>query len=375
MVDLVQSGNKGAPLKAFILILLCWVGGRFLWENTGKDLQAMDSQIASLAALNENPPSNKLGLAKAGYKRSLIAVIAPKQETGLTFMKETRSFLSSLPKFSTKPSILYKAEKPASIKEPSIMSQASLPESKSNFHKGRPDNNFAPGKKTNGRLSGYFWIFGRQKNNGQLSGPEGAGRLSPPSILGGQYGGSQAGAILNYRISGTPKKNISAFARISTALSVSGQEEIAIGIKAKPKENIPVTFFAEQRFHNLGTEKRSTALYAAGGTGPDILIEDVSLQTYGQAGYVFGDIESHFFDVSAAIEKPVFSVNQVDVAVGGGVWAGGQKNVRRLDVGPRVSAQVPVFNNPVRVSLEWRQRVEGNASPGSGFAATISTGF
>jgi hypothetical protein len=30
---------------------------------------------------------------------------------------------------------------------------------------------------------------------------------------------------------------------------------------------------------------------------------------------------------------------------------------------------------PARVSLDWRERVEGDAGPGSGIAVTLSTGF
>jgi len=44
----------------------------------------------------------------------------------------------------------------------------------------------------------------------------------------------------------------------------------------------------------------------------------------------------------------------------------------RVDAGPRVSMRV---RGNMRVHLDWRQRVVGNAEPGSGPALTLAADF
>lgn len=72
------------------------------------------------------------------------------------------------------------------------------------------------------------------------------------------------------------------------------------------------------------------------------------------------------------------------VSVGGGLWAGGQQEsdsdgalrwVHWVDMGPRAALAMPLGDSQMTVALDWRQRVDGNAQPASGAAATLSTGF
>ncbi|MBL0967041.1 MAG: class I SAM-dependent methyltransferase, partial [Blastomonas sp.] len=72
------------------------------------------------------------------------------------------------------------------------------------------------------------------------------------------------------------------------------------------------------------------------------------------------------------------------VALGGGLWAGGQQNsdaqggkpwVHRVDIGPRAALTVPVENGSLALALDWRQRIDGAARPSSGAAFTLSAGF
>ena len=60
------------------------------------------------------------------------------------------------------------------------------------------------------------------------------------------------------------------------------------------------------------------------------------------------------------------------ISAGLGVWGGMQPGVSRLDVGPRVSLKV---RDNMRVHFDWRQRVAGNAQPGSGGAVTLAGDF
>ena len=226
---------------------------------------------------------------------------------------------------------------------------------------------FSPSSKP---LSGYFWVFGRQGRGSGLGGR--AAALQSP---GGQYGGSQAGAILTYRLTGGPQRNLSAFVRASNALSAAGEEEAAIGIKTKPWTNIPIALFVEQRVGATKLSDRGTAFYAAGGTGPDRLVANINLETYGQAGFLVADDSSYFFDGSAILQREIWDKGNYRMTAGAGVWAGGQEGVRRVDIGPRVNADIPISGLDVRFSLDWRQRIGGNAVPNSGVAVTVTTGF
>ena len=65
----------------------------------------------------------------------------------------------------------------------------------------------------------------------------------------------------------------------------------------------------------------------------------------------------------------------VRLSLGGGAWGGAQENAERLDAGPTVRFDLNVGEVPARISLDWRQRVTGDAAPNSGFAATVSARF
>ncbi|VVT20968.1 hypothetical protein SPHINGO361_150133 [Sphingomonas sp. EC-HK361] len=58
-----------------------------------------------------------------------------------------------------------------------------------------------------------------------------------------------------------------------------------------------------------------------------------------------------------------------------GAWGGAQREASRLDIGPSIVALVPVGRQRARLTIDWRQRVAGNARPGSGLALTIGADF
>ncbi len=214
-------------------------------------------------------------------------------------------------------------------------------------------------------LTGYFWVFARED------------RLSPKAALSprGQYGGAQAGGIVSYRFSGDDKAGLATFVRATTSLSVDGDEELAIGIKAKPLNNLPISLYAEQRFDPGSFGNRGTAFYVAGGTGPELVIAKTSLETYGQAGYLFSEDDSHFFDLAATLQRTILERGKYRMTMGAGGWAGGQEGLHRIDIGPRTNIHLPVGKADLRVSLDWRQRIAGNAAPDSGVAITVTSGF
>ena len=99
------------------------------------------------------------------------------------------------------------------------------------------------------------------------------------------------------------------------------------------------------------------------------------LETYGQAGYVLGRNRTYFFDGSATVQRPIADLGDPKLSVGAGLWTGGQRDIRRLDIGPRASLELPMGGLLTRIAVDGRVRVAGHARPGSGVALTVSTSF
>ncbi|AMO72527.1 hypothetical protein [Sphingorhabdus sp. M41] len=220
-------------------------------------------------------------------------------------------------------------------------------------------------------IGAYFWMYARQDSGIKQEGhATGVG-----SISNGQYGGSQAGAILSYRILDRPLPEMSLYGRLSAALAPWSQKEIALGARIRPVRKLPVTLHAEQRFDASSGDDSRTAFYVTGGSGPEQIFEKFALETYAQAGYVMGQNETYFFDGSATLQRPIAELGLTKLSIGPGAWAGGQRHISRMDVGPRVSLVAPVGVISARIAVDWRLRVAGNARPGSGAAITVSAGF
>lgn len=223
----------------------------------------------------------------------------------------------------------------------------------------------------NSRMAVYFWIYARQDSSANQGGWGSAGR----TISNGQYGGSQTGAILSYRLLDRLAPEISLYGRLSAALAPWSQEEIALGTRFRPLQNLPVALHAEQRFDASSGGDSGTAFFVTGGTGPAQFAEKFALETYAQAGYVLGPNETYFFDGSATLQRPIAESDGRKMSVGAGIWTGGQRDITRLDIGPRASFDLPVGNVLTRIAVDGRVRIAGNARPGSGAAITVSTGF
>ena len=55
-----------------------------------------------------------------------------------------------------------------------------------------------------------------------------------------------------------------------------------------------------------------------------------------------------------------------------GVWGGAQPGVYRIDAGPRVTMKV---RDNLKVHVDYRFKLAGNAQPGSGPALTLAGDF
>lgn len=182
---------------------------------------------------------------------------------------------------------------------------------------------------------------------------------------GGQLGGSQAGARLTYEI--VPR--IAAAVRTTTQVGRRGGE-FAAGVRVQPLQSLPVWFTAErrQRIGKYGGGRSVFALFAESGIYQRPMPWGISLDAYLQGGVVGAKRRDLFVDGAATFTKPVYR----QYSAGLGVWGGAQPGVYRIDVGPRISMRV---HPKVRVHADWRQRVAGNARPGSGAALTVAGDF
>jgi hypothetical protein len=182
---------------------------------------------------------------------------------------------------------------------------------------------------------------------------------------GGTLGASQAGSRLTYNFT----RQIAATLRTTTTVGRRGGE-FAAGVRVQPIASIPVWITAErrQRLGQFSDGRNDFALFLEGGVYQRPMPWRFSLDGYLQGGIVGVRSRDLFIDGGLAFTRPVYK----RFSVGFGVWGGAQPGLYRLDAGPRISMQV---RRNVRVHFDWRQRLAGNALPGSGPAVTLAGDF
>ena len=192
------------------------------------------------------------------------------------------------------------------------------------------------------------------------------GEPGPSSLAaGGTLGGSQAGARLIYNVSPL----LAASLRSSSSVGGARGGEIAAGVRVTPFRTIPIALTAERRQAIGRTGGRSAfALFIEGGVYQRPMPMQFELDAYAQAGVVGIRRRDLFLDGGMTLTRPLFG----RFSAGFGMWGGVQPGLYRVDLGPRVSMRV---RNSMRVHLDWRQRVVGNARPGSGPAVTLAADF
>jgi hypothetical protein len=218
-----------------------------------------------------------------------------------------------------------------------------------------------PGPPRLSRWSGSVWLFTRN---------EGAGALA----AGGQLGGSQAGARLAYRLADLGAGSIALAARLSTPLHDRSGAEAAMSVDWHPVRKIPFRLSVERRVA-IGPDGRNVwSAYAAGGLYRELPAK-LELAAYAQAGVVGAKRRDLFVDGAARIGRSVALGGGKSLLVGGGIWGAAQPGTERLDIGPHASIRMPMAGTSVTAAVDWRIRVAGKASPGTGAAFTLATDF
>ncbi len=193
----------------------------------------------------------------------------------------------------------------------------------------------------------------------------------PGAATGGpvQLGGGQAG--VRVRIPVAAKGRIALATRLATPLAGQGREA-AIGVEWRPATGLAMVL-----------ERRIALDRSGSGTGLGVIagfdrrdVVGFDLEAYGQAGAVARDGVEPYADGAIRGIAPVVTVRGAVVRLGLGGWGGAQRGAARLDVGPSMVVALPVGREAsMRLSVDWRQRVAGNAAPGSGPAVTLGGDF
>lgn len=285
----------------------------------------------------------------AGYSRSPAEPIRARQASYTALLPEPAPlFYSPVPELDDWP-----ISRIASASPPLRSGPAPLPGAVPPFRSGRLD-----------RLQLSTWAL--------LRGRLGSGSLATSGTLGG----SQAGARLTVALD----RRLALSLRSSSPVGGTQGAEVAGGVRVTPFPAIPVAITAERR-QGIGRYggRSAFALFAEGGLYQRPLPWHLSLDAYAQAGVVGARRRDLFIDGGMTLSRPLFGPMSLrgrplfgGLSAGLGVWGGAQPGLSRVDAGPRVTLDM---RRGVRVHFDWRQRLAGNAEPGSGPAVTLAGDF
>lgn len=186
----------------------------------------------------------------------------------------------------------------------------------------------------------------------------------------GQLGGAQAGVRATYELG----PGWALAARLSGPLAARQGKEAAVAVDWRPMDLLPVTFTIERRD---GLDRGGRDAFAAGVFGGFVtrMPLGILVDGYAQAGVVGLKRRDAYADGALRVEHLVARKGKARISAGAGIWGGVQPGVSRVDAGPQLVAHVPVGPASLRLGAEWRERVAGNARPGSGPALSIGADF
>lgn len=328
--------GRGRPLRFFALVIVTWIGVRIaiLWPRTG----SLPAAIEAVLPLAHAEPGRTPNVARQVIRHSRQPL--------------TQAFVTSRPAYRTPlgdddPRVQLALMALAQYGEVSVIASPDRsPQARSLV--SAPPERLDP---LPDRWSLSGWMVAR-----------GAGGNG--AAPGGQIGGGQAGVRAAWLIA--PRQRLAAYGRITAPLSGTGREA-ALGLEWQPGR-APVRLIAERRF-GLDGNPGGTGIGVI--TGIDTEWRGFRLEVYGQAGAVLRRRTDPYADGAARGTRTVEAVGPVRLAIGAGAWGAAQRDAQRLDIGP--SATLAVRN--LRVALDWRQRVAGEARPGSGLALTLGADF
>ncbi|WP_313536411.1 hypothetical protein [Sphingomonas sp.] len=184
----------------------------------------------------------------------------------------------------------------------------------------------------------------------------------------GQLGGSQYGVRVVRALDA--RGRLAAVGRLAEPLRGRGAE-VSLGFEWGPAR-LPLRLAVEQRFGLDGIQ---------GGPGLGVVtglyrdLAGMRIEAYGQAGGILRTRLEPYADGALRLTRTVAAQRATMLSAGVGGWGAAQRGVQRLDIGPTLVASVPIGALQTRIALDWRQRIAGNARPGSGVALTLGSDF
>lgn len=382
-----SSNRLGGPLVSLALVLMVWIGGRsVLWEDPFASEGLIGQAVERFAQPSDKPTLPQdgktlvaSGPSVSGERVAVSADLAPallvRLDAGPAPALKRTSALTARAH-----NVLWHSALASDLRRTSWRARGARYMAQPETHTDPP---VFPGsaprvlRKTSAkrvssdRWSLAAWTFAREGSNTR--------RVSPgPAPV---YGASQAGAILQYRAAPSNSRDPRAYARVSRSLVDQPETEVALGVSARPLTPLALRVAAEARLTDnaLGRDVRPS-VYAITEVPPVSLPLDLAAEVYAAGGYVGGQADTAFIDGQAVLAGEVtnFDLRRADdvrVSLGAGAWGGAQRGVHRLDVGPTVRFDVAVGTVPARLSIDYRERIGGEATPSSGLAATLSTQF
>lgn len=340
---------RGRPLRFLAVVVVGWATARavILWPDpvplrTGRgDPQRTRAERPRLAKSVE--PTQRLAPVASA------SVVRPRPDLRLatTFQRRipaaVERFLVQGPAPVTRTEARRRAVDPDRV----LLAALSFP---GGYRIALPDPVGFPGPdpRQRSRWSGSVWLIVRDG---------GARALFSPLL-----GGSQGGARIAYRLDESGR--VAMFGRIAGPLG-GGSADLAIGLQVRPGR-APVTLYAEAR-RDRGSVAPAAGLF---GGGSAALPGNWRLDGYGQAGVILRHRLVGYADGQARAVRPLAGLE-----AGGGLWGAVQPNAARLDVGPTLSAPIDAGPARLRLSLDWRHRVAGNARPASGPVLSLGADF
>lgn len=367
---------RGGPLLMLALLLAAWTGARAVWwENPFAVIgDALGQSFAAAPAMPSAgdvlPETLAIVPPRAAAPLALPAVTMGLRGASLT---GTALAAQGGPQLAAAHHLLWYA----ALRDPAARSGRTDQETSDHAAPARRDS--APflaasppaSPRAADRWSLDAWAFWRQGSN---AAPVSQGRVPI-------YGASQAGAVLQYGLAPETVRDPRLYARAYRAVVRRGESELALGASARPLPQVPVRLAGEVRLTDGAfTNAVRPSAFAVTELAPMPLPFGTQLEAYGQAGWVGGPGATGFADGQASVTGEVRQLaaltdNAARLSVGAAAWGGAQRDAQRIDVGPTMRIDLTVGEVPARLSLDWRERVGGDAGPGSGLAATISTRF
>lgn len=195
------------------------------------------------------------------------------------------------------------------------------------------------------------------------------------------YGASQIGGIAQLRLRTSSGHDPRLYLRAYRALIARDESEAALGGSVRPLRTVPLRAFAELRYSDAPMgEAWRPSVFLVTEWPPQALPADLTLEAYGQAGWVGGRAATPFADGQISLVREIARVPAsghapLRLSAGAGVWGGAQEGAARLDVGPTLRVEWNMGRIPARLAIDWRLRAAGDAAPQDGLAATLSTSF